>query len=49
MQASDLGKSTDALHLLLSWVRALLHQTFTLGVLRAIGLPTDPAFLTMAS
>ncbi len=49
LQASDLGKSADALHLPLSWVRTLLRRTVTLKVLRATGLPTGPAFLTMTS
>ncbi len=39
LQASDLDKLADALHLRLSWVRTLLRWTVTLGVLRATGLP----------
>ncbi len=45
LQAADLGKSADVLHLPLSWVRALLRWTVTLGVLRATGLPNRSSLL----
>lgn len=44
LHASNLGKATDALHLLLSWVRAFVRRTVTLSGVRATGLPTGPAF-----
>ncbi|WIG59998.1 MAG: hypothetical protein OJF49_002746 [Ktedonobacterales bacterium] len=47
--ASDLDVSADEVHLLLSWVLALMRRTVALSALRVIGLPTDPAFLTLAA
>ena len=48
-QALDLGKLADALHLRLSWVQAQLRRTVTPVAMRAIGLPTDPAFSDASS